>query len=235
MADETDRAVGPTDDAAVPAWRRHTVAEQRWPAALAVLVVIGLQISLPDHLNLSSRYLLPIIELALLVVLVAANPRRMESTSAPLRLCGLALIALASLANAYSAVRIVIDIVTSSSRAGAGELLLSGATVYLTNVIIFGLWYWELDRGGPVDRACGVAQYPDLLFPQMTSPPELSPPEWEPRLIDYLYVAYTNATAFSPTDTMPMTRWAKAAMALQSAVALITVAMVLARAINILK
>jgi uncharacterized membrane protein len=105
--------------------------------------------------------------------------------------------------------------------------------VYFTNLIAFGLWYWELDRGGPAARAHGVKAYPDFLFPQMSTP-DLAPAEWEPAFIDYLYVSFTNATAFSPTDVMPLTRWAKLTMALQSAVALVVVAMVIARAVNIL-
>ena len=115
------------------------------------------------------------------------------------------------------------------------ELLLTGAAIWLTNVIVFGLWYWEFDRGGPVARAHAVKQYPDFLFPQMGSPPELTPPDWEPEFVDYLYFSFTNATAFSPTDVMPLSRWAKLTMLAQSAVSLMTVALVIARAVNILK
>ncbi len=99
---------------------------------------------------------------------------------------------------------------------------------------MFGLWYWEFDRGGPVARAAGTRPYPDFLFPQMTTP-ELAPPDWEPAFVDYLYVSFTNALAFSPTDTMPMTRWAKLTMLVQSVVSVVTVVLVIARAVNILK
>ena len=112
-------------------------------------------------------------------------------------------------------------------------LLASGAAIWGTNIIAFALWYWELDRGGPAARALGHRPHPDFLFPQMTTP-DVSDPDWEPRFADYLYVSFTNATAFSPTDTMPLSRWAKLAMMIQSVIALATVAMVLARAINIL-
>ena len=115
----------------------------------------------------------------------------------------------------------------------AARLLVNGGSVYVTNIIAFGLWYWELDRGGPAARAHGLREHPDFLFPQMASP-ELAPHNWEPFFLDYLYVSFTNATAFSPTDVLPLARWAKVAMALQSAVALVVVAMVIARAINIL-
>ena len=104
----------------------------------------------------------------------------------------------------------------------------------MTNIIVFGIWYWELDRGGPFNRAAGTVPHPDFLFPQMVSP-ELSPEHWEPRFLDYLYTSFTNVMAFSPTDTMPLSRWAKSLMALQSAIALSTTALVLARAVNILK
>ncbi|MGZ8177275.1 hypothetical protein ACXVUM_05025 [Williamsia sp. SKLECPSW1] len=218
---------------ALPAWRRITTGEPRWAAAVAVVAVIALQLALPERLNLSSRWLLPGIEAVLLVTLVVFNPLRIERGSRPIRVVSLGLIAVASLANAYSAVRLVVDIVSSSHHAKAPELLGTGAAIYLTNIIVFGLWFWDLDRGGPAARAAGVREHPDFLFPQMATP-EMAPPDWEPRFADYLYVSFTNATAFSPTDTMPMTRWAKLAMMVQSVIALATVSMVLARAINIL-
>ena len=101
-------------------------------------------------------------------------------------------------------------------------------------MIVFSLWYWDLDRGGPVARAHAMRAHPDFLFPQMASP-ELAPPDWEPLFVDYFYTSFTNATAFSPTDVMPLSRWAKLAMMLQSAVSLATLALVIARAVNILK
>jgi uncharacterized membrane protein len=101
-------------------------------------------------------------------------------------------------------------------------------------VIVFGLWYWEFDRGGPVARALGANPYPDFQFPQMVSP-EMAPPHWEPQFADYLYLAFTNAAAFSPTDVMPLSRWAKLAMTLQSAISIVTVVLVVARAVNILQ
>jgi uncharacterized membrane protein len=100
-------------------------------------------------------------------------------------------------------------------------------------VIVFALWYWELDRGGPAARAAARKVHPDFLFPQMTTP-ELVDPDWEPEFVDYLFLAFTNATAFSPTDTMPMSRWAKLAMMAQASVSVVVVALVIARAVNIL-
>jgi hypothetical protein len=111
----------------------------------------------------------------------------------------------------------------------AGPLLLNGGAIRLTNVIVFALWYWEADRGGPAARANAREDYPDFLFPQMTTP-EMVGGDWEPYFVDYLYLSFTNATAFSPTDTMPLSRWAKLTMMAQSAVSLLIVALVVARA-----
>lgn len=221
-------------DPTAPAWRRTTPGEARWPVSVAMAVAIGLQVALPDRLNLSSRFLLPAIEAVLLVVLITVNPRHIDRATGPLRLLGLALIAVASLANAYSAALLVIGLVEGTEGKSAGPLLSTGAAIYLTNILVFGLWYWELDRGGPAARAQAIRTHPDFLFPQMASP-QITDPHWEPRFADYLYVSFTNATAFSPTDTMPLTRWAKLTMLLQSAVSLVTVALVVARAVNILK
>ncbi len=234
MLDPQHRWTAPTGEPLVPAWRRVTTGEARWPVSVAMVAAIVLQVALPDRLNLSSRFLLPAIEAALLVVLVAVNPRRIDRASRPLRSLGLTLIAVASMANAYSAARLVIGLVNGTEGEAAGALLSTGAAIYLTNILVFALWYWELDRGGPAGRALAVRTDPDFLFPQMATP-HIADPQWEPGFADYLYVSFTNATAFSPTDTMPLTRWAKMIMLLQSAISLVTVALVVARAVNILK
>ncbi len=232
--DPQGRSTGPDGSLIIPAWRRPTAGERRLPVALASAVAIALQVALPDRLNLGSRYLLPAIEVAMLVVIVALNPRRIDRTSRSLRAAGLGLIAVASLANAYSATRLVVGLVDGSLGGTAGPLLSTGAAIYLTNIIVFALWFWELDRGGPASRAAATNTDPDFLFPQMSTP-HVADPNWEPAFVDYAYVSFTNATAFSPTDTLPLTRWAKMIMLLQSAVSLVTVALVVARAVNILK
>jgi uncharacterized membrane protein len=210
-----------------------TEGEERWPSALAVAVMIGLQLNLSDHLVLGARWVLPAVELAILVVLFAANPRRVNRASRALRILGLLLIAVASLANAWSVAQLVIGLASGTETDNAATLLTTGGGIWLTNVIVFSLWYWELDRGGPADRADGLDPYPDFLFPQMATP-QVAPNDWEPLFADYLYMSFTNSTAFSPTDTMPLSRWAKFAMMLQSAVSLVTAALVIARAVNIL-
>jgi uncharacterized membrane protein len=223
----------------VPAWRRATRGESRWPASLAILAMIALQLRLPDDLTPAGRFVLPGVELVLLVVIVAVNPRRINRVQPGVRILGLTLIGLASLVNAWSVVRLVTGLLDGKFMAPiavadqAGTLLTSGANIWLTNVIIFALWYWELDRGGPGSRATGEDPDPDFLFPQMAES-SIDFHHWEPEFVDYAYVSFTNAAAFSPTDTMPLTRWAKLAMIVQSAVSLVTAVLVIARAVNIL-
>jgi uncharacterized membrane protein len=218
----------------VPAWRRITQGEPRWPVSLAVLVAIALQLSLPQRFAVHPRWLLPAAEFVLLIGLIIANPRRINRQSAQLRAASMVLIAVMSIANAWSAGHLVHGLLQHSPGLdNATDLLRVGAAIWLTNVIVFALWYWELDRGGPVARAMGAKEHPDFLFPQMQSP-DMAPPDWEPGFADYLYLSFTNATAFSPTDVLPLSRWAKMTMLAQSAVSLVTVALVIARAVNIL-
>lgn len=215
--------------------RRPDRPEPRWPVTLTVIVAIGLQLALPKDLGLQSSWLLPALEGALLIGLSIANPIRIERRSGPIRAASVGLIMVITLANAISAGLLVKEIVTGTVPGAnpAASLLITGGAIWGTNVIAFALWYWEFDRGGPVHRLEMINPHPDLLFPQMTTP-ELSPPGWGPRFTDYLYVSFTNATAFSPTDTMPMARWAKMTMLLQSAVSLAVGVLVIARAVNIL-
>ena len=219
----------------VPAWKRPTEGEARWQAAVAVAFAIALQFPLPGRLVLVHPvWLLPALEGLLLVVLLMINPRRINRESRAIRMLGLTLAALLSLANAWSVAWLVVGLVRGTEGNAPGPLLATGAVIWLTNVVIFALWYWEFDRGGPVARALATRVYPDFLFAQMTSP-NLAPPRWEPAFGDYLYLSFTNATAFSPTDVLPMSRWAKMAMMAQAAISIVTVALVVARAVNILR
>ena len=219
----------------LPAWRRRTAGEHRWPASLAVICTAALQLSLPARLTMPPRLLLPALELLLLIGLTVADPGRIDRRERHLRMLGILVIAAVSLANMWSAARLVSELLRAKPIVdSAARLIVNGGSIYLTNIIAFALLYWELDRGGPAARTHGIEIYPDFLFPQMGAP-DLAPPDWEPNFVDYLYVSFTNATAFSPTDVMPLSRPAKAAMALQSTVALATVALVIARAINVLK
>jgi uncharacterized membrane protein len=217
-----------------PELRRATEGEHRLPVAAAVVLAIALQLVLPRHLAVHPTWLLPSLEGLLLLGLVAANPKRITRASMSLRVASVSLIALISVANGWSSAELIKGLVNGTEGDSASLLLARGASVYVTNILVFALWYWEWDSGGAVARARGARPYPDFLFPQMAQS-ELSPPGWTPTFLDYLYVSFTNAAAFSPTDTMPLSRWAKMLMLVQSAVALLTVAFVIARAVNILK
>ncbi|MDQ1740332.1 MAG: hypothetical protein QOE53_1984 [Pseudonocardiales bacterium] len=226
-------AGGPAPDQAadVPAWRRRTDGEQRWWVALAILAAVILQTLLPDRFVLPPRYVLPAIELVGLLVLVISHPERMSRRTRGVRIGSQLVLALVAANNAMSVV-LLVHRITTGGQIKALELLVGGGEIWLTNTIVFALWYWEYDRGGPASRALGLADTPDLLFPQMTDPKLAL--NWEPIVLDYFFVSYTNSTAFSPTDTLPLSRWAKVLFMLQSAISLVTVALIAARAVNIL-
>jgi hypothetical protein len=204
----------------------------RWPVIIAVVVAIGLQLVLPDRFAPGHRAV-PMLELVLLIALAVANPLSVRRRALWLRWAMAVFTAIITGTNAWTAVRLVQQIVQGKQE-DALILLTSGAAIWATNVIVFGLWYWQFDRGGPIARLSGARPYPDFSFPQRQSPDE-APSDWEPAFIDYLYLSYTNATAFSPTDVMPFTGRAKFFMMIQSAVSLVTVALVIARAIGLFK
>ncbi len=234
MANGTARTRDIGDRLHVPAWLRVTRGENRWPVVAAMVAAIGLQLALPDRLTLQNRWLLPGLEAALLIALVIATPTRFNRESRVLRAASLTLAGLLTVANGWSAVLLVLGLVAGREGQDAGPLLSTGAAIWLTNIIAFALWYWQFDRGGPAARAHARKTLPDFQFVQMQNP-DLAHPDWEPGFVDYLYLSFTNATAFSPTDTMPLSRWAKLTMLAQSLVSLVTVALVIARAVNILK
>ena len=217
----------------LPAWRRQTRGEPSWPAFVALLVAIGLQLVLPDKLALSPKWALPALTGVLMVVLALVNPGRLDRHRPRRRLVALSATGLASAGNAVSGALLVQRIITGSIGDEAGPLLAGGAAIYCTNIVLFSLWYWEFDRGGPGARAEGAHDYPDFLFPQM-SDQTLAPRDWEPGYLDYLYLSFTNATAFSPTDVMPLRHWAKLTMLVQSALSLVLIGLVVAREVNIL-
>ena len=223
----------PLPSEAAAAWGIPSEREARWPALLAVTVALALQLVLPDQVlrGLGTRPLIPGLEGGLLLVLLAASPGGISREQSGLRALGLALIALITVANVVSLVDLI-HALLYGTRAGGRSLVYASVPIWLTNVIVFALWYWELDRGGPARRQLPDHRRPDLLFPQMTTP--AASPGWVPDFLDYLYTSFTNATAFSPTDTMPLTPWAKLLFMLQSLASLVTVAVVVSRAVNIL-
>jgi len=215
------------------AWRGVTSEEPRVQVTVAVVGAIALMLALPSRVASHPRWVLPGLATLLLLGVFVARSARFKRRTRVLRIASLSLIAVMSLSNAVSGGRLIVDLVRGEGIHNATSLLLTGGAIWLTNVIVFGLWYWEFDRGGPIERAAGSQPYPDFVFPQMTSP-ELAPADWEPGFVDYLYVSFTNAMAFSPTDVMPLTRWAKLTMLTQSVISVVTLVLVIARAVNIL-
>jgi hypothetical protein len=207
--------------------------ESRWPASFAVIAALALYVTLPEHFVLGPRWLVPGLELALLVPLSIIAPRRTYDEAKWRRIAAIALIAIINAANVASLVFLVKFLISAGGKVTGVQLLLSSTEIWLTNVLVFALWYWELDRGGPKHRLIASTRGADFLFPQMVTP-ACATANWMPHFIDYFYLAFTNATAFSPTDTMPLTPVAKMLMAVQSLASLLTIALVAARAVNIL-
>jgi hypothetical protein len=195
--------------------------DPHWPAQLAIVVAIGLHIALPGRVTVIPDWIVPVAEGVLLVALVVArrreSPRRRE--------LGAVLIGLVVAANAVT-LGALVNYLLDHSRANGTSLLLSGVDIYVTGILIFAVLFWELDRGGPEDRQ-GTLHF---FFPSMD--PATGLHGWRPGFVDYLYLSFTNSTAFSPTDAMPMTHRAKLAMMFEAAGALCTAAVVLARAVG---
>ena len=191
-----------------------------------------LYLALPDKLTLGPNWLVPVCEGVLLAVLVITTPHPRVRRSQLRRNMAMGLTAIVSGVNIAS-LFLLVHYLLKGGKAGGHPLILAGIVLWVTNVLLFALWFWELDRGGPIARQVEPDVPPDFMFVQMGNP-ELAPPGWRPTFVDYLYTSFTNATAFSPTDTMPLTAMAKALMTIQSTAALVTVALVLARAVNIL-
>jgi uncharacterized membrane protein len=203
-----------------------------WHVQVAVVVALVLQLALPDRFVVGPKYALATLEAVLLLFLVLTTPRLPEFRSMARRVNAIGLIALMSAANIYSLARVANELLAGGKISDGRGLILASMNIYLTNVIAFALWYWEMDGGGP-GRRCGLTHHErDFLFPQATMPGAAG--GWRPTFLDYLYVSATNATAFSPTDTMPLTRRAKMLMLVQALVSLIALALVAARAVNIL-
>jgi len=208
-------------------------SEPFWPAQATILAAIGLQVALPDQLTVGPRWLIPALEAALLLGMFLATPRQLEHEHPRRRRIALGLTAFVTAANVYSLAALTHFLLHHNPPGGGRQLIISGVLIWLTNFLIFGLWYWEMDRGGPGRRAAGRDGPPDFLFPQMTDD-RIEPISWRPQFIDYLYVSLTNATAFSPTDTMPLSPPAKGTMGVQAVVSLVTIGLIVSRAVNIL-
>jgi hypothetical protein len=211
------------------------VREPRWPVTLAIVVALLLNLAIPARFGGGAvfRIVLPLLEASLLIPLALIHPHRHHEETPRVRFASLGLIAMVSTANLVTLILLVRFLLSGNPISGR-QLLLAAMLIWSTNVLAFALWYWEFDRGGPGLRRHHTRRHPDFLFPQMTTP-DYSEPDWHSAFTDYLYLSLTNATAFSRTDTMPMTTWAKMLMGVQSLASLITVGLVFSRAVNILK
>jgi uncharacterized membrane protein len=224
-----------------------TIGESRLPPVLAVLTAAALYATLPSRFIsgssgflTSARFFVPALALALLVPLALSAPKRTPAmrtlprrlTAVQRRTAAIFLIAVISAANAVSIV-LLVHFITVGRQIQGHELVRAAIHIWCTTVITFALWFWQLDSGGPAARARARTDRPDFLFTQMTNP-DVAPAHWRPAFLDYLYLSFTNATAFSPTDTLPLTHWAKMLMLVESAASLLTLLMVAARAVNIL-
>ena len=222
---------------------REEEFESRWEAGPAIVVVIVLQlllaiVSQTQHWSLWNLpwwvWLVPIgPEIVLLVLLAWERPRRMLEQSGHRRTAALMLLGFISLGNTLLLVAVLGSLIQGTEKSGA-QLLTKAMVVWGSNVITFGLWFWEFDRGGPVRRLQPNPPLPDFEFPQLANP-ELAPRGWRPHFVDYLYVSFTNSIAFSPTDTLPLTHSAKCLMLLESAVSAFTILLLFSRAVNIFR
>jgi hypothetical protein len=203
--------------------------------ALAIIVAAGLHVALPATYRVQPVWVVPAVLLGLLAVLIAGDPGRIDKQKTWLRILTGAVIALLTLANLLAAGRLVVEILTNNKLFAdhPGGLLAAGGVVWATNVIAFGLWYWDLDRGGAAARAHHPDRNPAFVFPEMQNS-EYVPANWVPRFVDYLSLAFWTATAISPTDISAIRPWAKLLMMLEAGCSIVLAALVIARAINVL-
>ena len=230
-----EAASGPQQAARSEITTGKTVGEARWPMAAAVLVAMILTLLVPPHMRPGPQWLPASVEGALLLALIVTDPGKINRRSTALRVLSTLLVAVLVAEAMWGTVTLVYDLVHGGGVTNsASELLEASVVVWVSNNIAFALLYWELDGGGAAARAHHLPAHPDLAFPQQLNP-AIAAPGWRPRFIDYLYLGFTNATAFSPTDVMPLVPWAKIAMGVQSLISLCILSLVIARAVNILE
>ena len=208
--------------------------EARWPSAAAVLFYLALTVVRPAEVRVAPPWLLPAVEVVLLIVLIVRDPGRIDKRSSHLRAVSICVVGLLVVDAAAATIHLVFVLIQGGTlTSSAGDLLAAGVIVWSSNVIAFALLYWELDSGGAAARAHAMPRSPDFAFPQQLSP-EIAPAGWRPQFLDYLYLGVTTSTAFSPTDAMPLAKWAKVAMSVQALISLAVLGLVVARAVNVL-
>ena len=203
--------------------------------AITLVVAMALPFALPGEATILPKWFYPIIEALLLVAVIIADPGRIDRRTTIVRVISIGLVVILVAGSTGATVRLIADLIEGGPEtSSAAGLLRVGALVWIYSIISFTFLYWVFDSGGPEARAVAPRQYPDLAFPQHHNP-HVAPPAWRPEFFDYLYLGFTNATAFSPTDVMPLRHWAKLAMAAQAAASLGLLGLVIARAVNILR
>jgi uncharacterized membrane protein len=218
-------------DAELPQFK----GERRWPASLAIVVLIAIPFLLPKQVFPRGLWVTAPVEIALLVALLIADPGHIDRRSQLLRGLSIALTLLLAAFAAVATVLLVVELVDGApDLRNASTLLRAGALVWIDVNLTFALLYWELDGRGAAERLHEWREFPDLAFPEHLNP-QVAPPGWRPIFVDYFYLGFTNATAFSPTDVMPLARWAKLMMVVQAMMSIVILALVIANAVNLLQ
>jgi len=208
--------------------------EPRWPVALAVVAAALLLAELPDRVRMLPLWVPYILVIALIVPMAAIMLSTAKERWLPIERTITLLFFVVTTSGMVANLRLLIgEMVNRSGEIGGVQLLTSSVAIWVSNVLTFSLLYWQLDRGGPEARAANSGPRPDWLFPQEGARDDV-PPDWRPTFVDYLFLGFSTATAFSPTDTLPLTSRAKILMMLQSAISLVTIVAVMSRAINVL-
>jgi uncharacterized membrane protein len=209
--------------------------EKRWPMAITLIIAMSLPFLLPQRFSLGPRWIVPILEGLLLSALIAADPGEIDRRSTFIRGLSIGLVLVLVAGATFVTIRLVVDLIRGGPETNSpGQLLRVGALTWIYVVITFAFLFWELDGEGPEARARSAPKYLDLAFPEQLNL-AVARPGWRPEFFDYLYLSFTDALAFSPTDVMPLARWAKLAMAVEAMAALAILGLVIARAVNILK
>ena len=212
---------------------KHHRHEPIWHVQVTILGAIVLQLMLPSHYIIGSRYLLLVVEVLLLIALSFTTPKERIFRSISRRINVFLLLLVIAITNSYALINVANKLLEHGKVSNGRELIMTALNIYLTNIVIFALCYWEMDGGGPGHRREATESDRDFMFPQNQAAGFRL--EWQPTFIDYVYLASTNAMAFSPTDTLPLSRRAKILMLVQATISLVVIALVAARAVNILQ
>jgi hypothetical protein len=209
--------------------------EARWPVVLAIVTLLFLLVVLPDRIRLLPLWALYVIGAVVLAPMIAVSLGTAQTRWLRIeRMVTLLFIALVAAGNLGALAYLIVAMIRRSTEMHGLQLLTSAVGVWITNALMFSLWYWQIDRGGPASDPSKTSVRSDLYFVQEGVPADRLPPRWRPMFVDYLFAGFSIATAMSPTDVLPLTPRAKMSMLLESAISLVTIVVVAARAINVL-